>query len=680
MKVPSMTILSSTQNTAESTQKQLEACFSESMSFKVIIFSDTLAPHSISDDYVLITNTLIKEKALKYIKPGTSFFVSDRTINADTAEKLYDIPEGTDVLLVNVSKETAYEALTQLRDRGIRHLHFSPYYPGLKEYNRDCPYAITFGDTEFLPEGDYRVIDLKSRPMDMTTCVKIAIDVGLYDKVKRKISTYFMRSGIEISYNYAKQLKKNQVLTDNLQMILNRFRRSILLVDEAQRVLFFNRGAQRLLKIEDMASPYVAPLMQKRKDSGGSFFLEIEGRNHYVESIGNPGDSVGTMIFVINDIESIEKIENDYRAMLLKDGLVAQYTFDDIIFESFCMKRLIQKSKQFAKSNSTIAIYGDSGSGKELIAQAVHNASDRKNQAFVGINFAALSSTLSEAELFGYVEGAFTGAKRGGQKGLFELAHRGTIFLDEIGDCSLDVQKKILRVIQERKVMPIGGNRLIPVDIRIIAATNQDLCAKVKNREFREDLYYRLNVLPLKVPALCERKEDVIPLFLYFMNEVFGVTMQVVPAALRKALLRHPWKGNVRELRNAAEYIANCMITNVPWEDVLPDILVVEEGGSAGSKHEEMATTARALAKTCELTAAYRILRVINSHPYVWNRASVTAALDDPNITESVTKRYLSLLQRHGLIQARQGRGSHADPLGKEFLRYYEEEYGEDAG
>ncbi len=675
MKIPSMTILSSTPSTAESTRKQLEACFTGSMTFKTVIFSDELEPFSISDDYVLITNTLIREKALKYIKPGTRFLISDRTINADTAEKLYDIPEGTDVLLVNVSRDTAHEALTQLQERGIRHLHFFPYYPGIAEYNRDCPYAITFGDIEYVPEGDFRVIDLKPRPMDMTTCVKIAIDVGLYDKVKRNISTHFMRSGIEISYNYAKQLKKNQVLTGNLQMILDRFRRNVLLVNEARQILFFNRGAQRLLKIQDMASPYVAALMQKRLDSGGNFFFTIEGRDHYVETIGTPGDSAGTTIFVIDDIESIEKIENDYRAMLLKDGLIAHYTFDDIIFESLAMKQVLQKAKQFAKGNSTIAIYGDSGSGKELIAQAIHNASGRKNQAFVAINFAALSATLSEAELFGYVEGAFTGAKRGGRKGLFELAHRGTIFLDEIGDCSLDVQKKILRVIQERKVMPIGGNKLIPVDIRIIAATNQDLCAMAKNREFREDLFYRLNVLPLKVPALWERKEDIMPLFLYFMNEVFGVTMRAVPLALREALLRHPWRGNVRELRNAAEYIANCMITNVPWEDALADILVAGETKAPEARPDDIADTARALAADCELTTAVRILRVINGRPFVWSRASVTAALDDPDITAGVTKRYLAVLQRHGLIQAKVGSGSHITPLGKEFLRSCEGEF-----
>ena len=675
MEIPSMTILSSTSSTAAESKRQLEDCFKDTMSFKTVVFSDWLEPHSVSDDFILITNMLIKDRALNYIKPGTKYFISDRTINADIVERLYDIPEGADVLLVNVTKDTTLEAITQLDERGIRHLNFFPYYPEVQTYNTNCRYAITFGEVELVPEGNYQIIDLGIRPIDMTTCVKIAIEIGLYEEVKRNISTVFMRSGIEISCNYAKQLKKIQVLTGNLQMILNRFKGSVLLVDEAQKVLFFNPRAQRLLKIQDFTSNYLPSLMQKRFVSGENFFFEIEDYSYYVESFSNLHDGSGNIIFVINDIKNIEKIENDYRAILLKDGLIAKYSFDDIIFESASMKQLIQKSKQFAKSNSTIAIYGNSGSGKELIAQAIHNASNRKNEAFVAINFAALSSTLSEAELFGYVDGAFTGAKRGGKKGLFELAHRGTIFLDEIGDCSLDIQKKILRVIQERNVMPIGGNKVIPIDIRIIAATNQNLYKMIKNKEFREDLYYRLNVLPLKTPPLQDRKEDIIPLLLYFLNESFGVNISEIPDELKDALINHPWNGNVRELRNVAEYIANCMISNVPWQDQLDEILFVEDGSDFASKSDKMVELIKGLETQCELITSYKILKTINSPPHLWNRVTITEKLRDSKITESTIKRYLSILKQHGLIQSKSGQGSYINHLGKEFLDYYDRNY-----
>ena len=203
-------------------------------------------------------------------------------------------------------------------------------------------------------------------------------------------------------------------------------------------------------------------------------------------------------------------------------GIFAKYTFSDIIHVSPIMKECINKAKTVALTDHTILIIGDSGTGKELMAQSIHNYSKRKNMSFVAINCAALPETLLESELFGYEGGAFTGARKGGKVGLFEQANGGTIFLDEIGDISQNLQSRLLRVLQERQIMRIGSDRMINIDTRIIAATNIDLKNAVEIGDFRKDLYYRLNVISLKIQPLNRRKQDILPLMESFLGEKYN--------------------------------------------------------------------------------------------------------------------------------------------------------------
>jgi len=207
-----------------------------------------------------------------------------------------------------------------------------------------------------------------------------------------------------------------------------------------------------------------------------------------------------------------------------------------------------------AKTEGTILIYGESGVGKEVYAQSIHNASSRSHAPFVAVNCAALTETLLESELFGYEEGAFTGARKGGKPGLFELAHGGTIFLDEINSIPPALQVKLLRVLEEREVMRIGSDYVIPLDVRIIAASDVSLKQSVVSGDFRADLFYRLDVLELMIPSLRERKGDVMPLFAKFLKELEYKSK--VEADVKAQLLRYDWPGNVRELRNAAQRYA----------------------------------------------------------------------------------------------------------------------------
>ena len=257
---------------------------------------------------------------------------------------------------------------------------------------------------------------------------------------------------------------------------------------------------------------------------------------------------------IIHDMSEIKRLNRELkRARRITGTLEAKYTFDDIIGESEGMRMAIDQARQAARTRATVLLRGESGTGKELFAHAIHNDSDRKYHQFVRVNCAAISESLLESELFGYEEGAFTGARPGGKKGLFEEASGGTIFLDEIGELAPDIEAKLLRVLQEKEVIRVGGTRPIPVDVRVIAATNVHLEKAIQEKRFREDLDYRLNVLPISIPPLRFRKED-LPLLANHLikkfNQEYGRNVEEIDEEAVQALMDYDWPGNVRELEN----------------------------------------------------------------------------------------------------------------------------------
>jgi transcriptional regulator with PAS, ATPase and Fis domain len=237
-------------------------------------------------------------------------------------------------------------------------------------------------------------------------------------------------------------------------------------------------------------------------------------------------------------------------------GYQTRFTFDSMFALSPAMVKLKQQAQKIAKESSTVLLSGESGTGKEVVAQSIHNASLRKDAPFIALNCGALAESLIESELFGYEDGAFTGAKRGGSPGKFELANHGTLFLDEIGEMPADMQVRLLRSIQEGTVTRIGGEKEIKLDVRIIAATNKNLEEEIKNGKFRLDLYYRLNVIHLKIPPLRKRKEDILPMARFFASQKAEKTRRPMPFISNEFetfLLNYKWQGNVRELENIIE-------------------------------------------------------------------------------------------------------------------------------
>lgn len=338
----------------------------------------------------------------------------------------------------------------------------------------------------------------------------------------------------------------------------------------------------------------------------------INNEKIYIEATGDTvnnskeyrvriGENVNT---VIGDIYEVPENPMFKQVMLFRDlnkvqsniyamtSTVNAINTDKIIGSSKKTVELKEEIKKVANSFSTVLITGESGSGKEVVATAIWQNSDRRNSRFVAINCAAIPEPLLESELFGYVKGAFTGADPNGKIGKFELANNGVIFLDEIGDMPIYLQSKLLRVIQDKKVIRIGSNQVIPLDVRIIAATNKDLRQMINENKFREDLYYRLNVIPIEIPPLRERKEDIKDLiyhFIHYYRKMFGKNFDKIEDETMKKLLDYPWYGNVRELENTVEFMVNMMENGIINDNALP-INIKKNEHKKGLKNNKIRT------------------------------------------------------------------------------------------
>lgn len=302
-----------------------------------------------------------------------------------------------------------------------------------------------------------------------------------------------------------------------------------------------------------------------------------EGKSHHQTFGASSTMQIDMVITTSRDITQISGMKDERgrasRALLNAGNLHREtdVDFDEstIIFESKAMKNVMALTKRLATVNSTVLITGESGVGKGLIAKVLHEEGNRHKEAFVTVNCGAIPENLIESELFGYVAGAFTGSRSGGKKGLFEASQNGTIFLDEISELPLNLQVKLLQVIQERQITPVGATKSIPIDVRIISATNRNLEEQVKNGKFREDLYYRLNVVPINVPPLRERPDDIIPLIrktLSRCNRDLGEQKTITSEAL-SILLKYPWPGNTRELQNIIERLVITTSNNIIDEE-----------------------------------------------------------------------------------------------------------------
>ena len=378
-----------------------------------------------------------------------------------------------------------------------------------------------------------------------------------------------LERAIQEALNAARLINTERTKTNIIRMILDNSDDAVMAVDETGHILEANGQAYQLYGLAFLSDWKGGPV--QRLNAGLTFIgsrevpcrdgeeklVTIGGQKYYVryKLISGEVSGAGTLI-TTSAASKILQEERQIRKSLARKGPTAKYTFRSIIAVNPEMRKKLEIAKKFSKADSYVLITGETGTGKELFAHSIHSASGRMAQPFVAINCATLPESLLESELFGYEPGSFSGASREGRMGLFELAHRGTIFLDEIGEIPVALQAKLLRVLQEKEIRRIGSAAVIPIDVRVIAATNVNIREQIALGKFRSDLLYRLNALEISIPPLRERPDDVIPLMEGQLRILAAGLGKQVPKLTQEAqalLCRYAWPGNVRELRNICE-------------------------------------------------------------------------------------------------------------------------------
>ncbi|MCT4621055.1 MAG: sigma 54-interacting transcriptional regulator [Marinisporobacter sp.] len=442
----------------------------------------------------------------------------------------------------------------------------------------------------------------------------------------------FLLSNFDMYFSFLKQIadfisakayeqKKNEnieTMIGVLNSIMGNIEEAVIVLDKNDYISHTNENAKNILEVDDDFCHKITLIPT------GNYILEqqeydliFQGKTHnLVGSIHNMhmGKNKYDRMFIFNDARTIKS------KILDMTNPNHNLSLNKILGESSKVINLKRRVVQIAKSSSTILITGESGTGKEMFARTIHNESNRKEEPFVPINCGAIPDTLLESELFGYVKGAFTGANINGKIGKFEFANKGTIFLDEIGDMPIYMQVKLLRVLQEKEIVKIGANKPIKVDVRVIAATNKNLEEMIKDGSFREDLYYRLNVIPIEIPSLRERIEDIKILTYYFANKyakLFQKKFIGIDRSLWKYMLSYSWPGNIRELENTIEFMINMMDTSgIILPEILPRKLIrIDEKNEKKNKNEvfdldqiEKDTIQRALKMYGETTECKQIV------------------------------------------------------------------------
>lgn len=397
---------------------------------------------------------------------------------------------------------------------------------------------------------------------------RAARSYGLHDYCL-EISEYEIINAIIDARNLLRTVDRENHWNRLFLAAMDTIAEGVLVVDENGAIGNANSRAVKYLgtngKLPSLPIAEMSRQVEKVMETGKPVFDELYEFNNcrFTISFMPIHEEHNSVVIVIQETEHVHKVERKIRQRLANKGLVAKNSFENIFAKSPKLRETVRVAKQYAMANSTVLICGETGTGKEMFAQSIHNYSSRKDEAFVAINCATIPSNLLESELFGYVDGAFTGAKRGGKPGLFEVAHKGTIFLDEIGETSLEMQARLLRVLEEHEIMRVGDDQVIPVDIRVIAATNRDLRKMVDEGKFRSDLYYRLDILSLHLPPLRECMENIEPLIDSFAerySKEYNRRRAAYSSEAVGLLKSYSWPGNVRELKNVIERLT---VTNV---------------------------------------------------------------------------------------------------------------------
>lgn len=453
--------------------------------------------------------------------------------------------------------------------------HFSNRIFGVDDISR--MYSVKIREYAFTTLDDIakNVLDAKQRDIRVIiggeVAVRIAQENGL-SGIDLSAGNDTINRAVEEAVSIVQAARQEKDRATRLIAALNAITEGLVVTDEKNRLLLRNPAAEKILGGQSLiGEPYNDPFdaATKKLPKAPQFNIMRTIGDNLINTNILPvilDNRLIGLVRTFEDVTKIQQLEQDIRKQLHDKGFVAKYHFADILTGDRKVEMVKNSAELYAQSDSAVLIEGESGVGKELFAQSLHNASLRAGGPFVAVNCAAIPETLLESELFGYEPGAFTGARKDGKRGLFEMAHRGTMFLDEIGELPKALQSRLLRVLQEKELMRVGGGKIIPVDVRIISATNKNLKELAKAGDFREDLYYRLNVFSLRVPPLRERSGDVELLCRLFLKQMGVAIDEERFKEYLPLLLSYDWPGNIRELQSVAERLKFILTNQVGGE------------------------------------------------------------------------------------------------------------------
>lgn len=495
---------------AEFIKADLEKYFSSYAEIRAYAEEEIDSMEEIPEEFVVMSALTVFRKVQPKMKEHALTQVISFAVSRDNLAKLSQVPTDQKVLMVNVDYKMCMQVIAQIYELGYRDFDFVPYYGEEESRDKSIKTAVTPDEMAMMPKDMERIIDIGGRPIDINCIVELANKMGIEDIFDSPQAKAARKRFATASFGIDRVLSDTKDKNEQIKTLVELIQDGIILTDSAGTVLLSNKKARSILKTEidgfnaDELLPDL-PITVEAETTSNKVVV-VDGKDIVVDVSPIISDDRYTgNIITLKSFEETEEKQHGIRAQIARAGHGARYTFGDIVGLSSQIQECVKVAVRMAKSDSSVLIMGESGTGKEVFAQSIHNGSDRSKRNFVALNCAAIPEHLLESELFGYEEGAFTGARKGGKIGYFELAHQGTIFLDEIGEMPLTLQSKLLRVLEEKTVTRIGASKLIDVDVRIIAATNKNLLELVEAKEFREDLYYRINVLPLYIPPLRER-------------------------------------------------------------------------------------------------------------------------------------------------------------------------------
>lgn len=522
------------------------------------------------DETVSLATKLKEENSIKILIAGGSNYGILKNI-------IPDFP----LIPLNVSVTDLFQALKKANSKGSQSIlitsrHFPINIEDYKELFRNKINSVTYSSKS----------DLKAIMRDLsrdTEIVVIGASLACDYADQYGIPNVFIYSersvmeSVERAFQIQNSTRAEERKSKLLNAIIDFTSSGIMAINEDRRITVCNPVAEKVLGLQknEVLNKKIRDVIHNTRLE--AVFESGELELNQVQKIMNDkviltnripiivdGSIVG-VVATFHDIEDLKEVEVVIRRELNNKGFVSKYIFKDILGKSRSIKASKELAKIYSNNDSTILIYGETGTGKELFAHSIHNLSNRRNKPFIALNCAALAESLLESELFGYEEGTFTGAKKGGKAGVFELAHGGTLFLDEISEMPLRLQTQILRTLQEKEIRKIGGQKIIPIDVRVIAATNRKLEEEVEKGLFRRDLYYRLNILYVEIPALRERTED-IPVLVEMMvkknsPELFEKSKSIWDDFV-SYFADYAWPGNVRELDNLVKRTCAILLTH----------------------------------------------------------------------------------------------------------------------